>query len=239
MKKLCNKCSVVKEISLFSKRKISKDGYRNDCKECSGKYKKKWNEVNYLENKLDINQRSLTWAKNNPEKVKNNSKKHRDKSDKEKTKEFMKEYRKVNKEKLSIKRKIYLENNPDMKSKFYSNRYKNMSNLQRLKNLMRTSLNKEFRRGGYIKDSKSNIIIGCSYEYLLSYIESKFESWMNWGNHGKYNGELNYGWDIDHIIPLSSVNTENDIFNLCHYSNLQPLCSKVNRDIKRDRLDFI
>ena len=61
---------------------------------------------------------------------------------------------------------------------------------------------------------------------------------MTWENRGLYNGELNYGWDIDHIIPISSGNTEEEIIKLNHYSNLQPLCSKINRDIKRDRLDY-
>lgn len=37
---------------------------------------------------------------------------------------------------------------------------------------------------------------------------------MNWDNYGLYNGELNYGWDIDHIIPLSSINTEEGIILL-------------------------
>jgi len=53
-------------------------------------------------------------------------------------------------------------------------------------------------------------------------------------NRGLYNGEFNYVWDIDHIIPLSSAETEDDVIRLNHYSNLQPLCSKVNRDIKMD-----
>jgi len=61
---------------------------------------------------------------------------------------------------------------------------------------------------------------------------------MNWDNHGLYNGKFNYGWDIDHIIPISSGKTEEDIFRLNHYTNLQPLCSKVNRDIKKDRLNY-
>lgn len=56
---------------------------------------------------------------------------------------------------------------------------------------------------------------------------------MTWENYGKYNGELEYGWDIDHIIPLSSAKNEDDLLRLNHYTNLQPLCSKVNRDIKR------
>jgi len=33
--KICNKCEELKEVSHFFKRKTSKDGYRNDCKECS------------------------------------------------------------------------------------------------------------------------------------------------------------------------------------------------------------
>ena len=43
---------------------------------------------------------------------------------------------------------------------------------------------------------------------------------MSWENHGK--------WHIDHIIPLSTANTEEDILNLCHYTNLQPLWAEDN-----------
>ena len=46
--------------------------------------------------------------------------------------------------------------------------------------------------------------------------------------------ELNFGWDIDHITPLSSVITESDVIQLNYYTNLQLLCSKVNRDVKRN-----
>jgi hypothetical protein len=54
-----------------------------------------------------------------------------------------------------------------------------------------------------------------------------------------YNKELNYGWDIDHIIPVSSATSEEEVIKLNHYTNLQPLCSKINRNIKKDKLDFI
>ena len=57
---------------------------------------------------------------------------------------------------------------------------------------------------------------------------------MSWENHGLYDGNYNYGWDIDHIIPLASAITEDETIKLCHYTNLQPLCSRINRNEKRD-----
>jgi len=57
---------------------------------------------------------------------------------------------------------------------------------------------------------------------------------MNWDNRGLYNGTPDYGWDIDHIIPQSSAITIEDVIQLNHYTNLQPLCSYINRDIKKD-----
>jgi hypothetical protein len=40
---------------------------------------------------------------------------------------------------------------------------------------------------------------------------------MTWENYGLH------GWHIDHMIPLVSGNTEEEIFQLCHFTNLQPL----------------
>jgi hypothetical protein len=59
---------------------------------------------------------------------------------------------------------------------------------------------------------------------------------MSWSNYGLYDGNLNTGWDIDRIIPIDTAKTEEDIIRLNHYTNLQPLCSKVNRDIKRNNI---
>jgi hypothetical protein len=89
------------------------------------------------------------------------------------------------------------------------------------------------------KKAKTPVILGCNYFQFREHIEKQFSAGMTWDNYGLYNGELNYGWDIDHIIPLSSAKTEEDILRLNHHQNLQPLCSKVNRYIKKDTLDFI
>ena len=61
---------------------------------------------------------------------------------------------------------------------------------------------------------------------------------MNWENYGKYNGEISYGWDIDHIIPISQAKTEGEIVKLNHYTNLQPLCGYTNRHIKKSSTNY-
>lgn len=62
---------------------------------------------------------------------------------------------------------------------------------------------------------------------------------MTWENRGKYNGQFYYGWDIDHIMPISSANTIDDVHKLSHYTNFQPLCSHINRDIKKDKISYV
>ena len=49
------------------------------------------------------------------------------------------------------------------------------------------------------------------------WIESKWLEGMSWDNH-----TVN-GWHIDHVIPLASAKTEEEIYKLNHYTNLQPL----------------
>lgn len=110
--------------------------------------------------------------------------------------------------------------------------------LYKLKTKLRNSIGKSLRRNGYTKNSKTYEILGCSYEEFKIHIESKWVDWMNWDNHGLCNGEENYGWDFDHIVPLSSAKCEEDIIKLNHHTNIQPLCSYINRFVKRDNIDY-
>lgn len=108
--------------------------------------------------------------------------------------------------------------------------------LHKLKCNIRHNIREGIKRNKFNKNSNTKNILGCSFDELKKHLESKFEPWMTWQNYGLYNGELNYGWDIDHIIPLSSAETQEDIIKLNYYTNLQPLCSKFNRDIKKDNV---
>lgn len=153
-----------------------------------------------------------------------------------KRKEYEKEYYQKNKEKILEQSKQYFKDNQKIKQEKNNQRYRERRNndpVFKLRGNIRRGILGMMKRNGFVKKNKTQEILGCTFEEFKIYLESKFESWMNWDNHGKYNGELNFGWDIDHIIPQSTAITEEELLKLNHYSNFQPLCSKINRDIKR------
>ena len=107
--------------------------------------------------------------------------------------------------------------------------------LFKLKASIRTSLHKAIKSVDTYKSKRTEEILGCSFKELKQHIKAQWEDWMTWDNYGLYNGELNYGWDIDHIKPLSLCESEEDVIKLNHYTNLQPLCSYINRYVKDKR----
>jgi hypothetical protein len=92
--------------------------------------------------------------------------------------------------------------------------------IQYLKILMRRRIRGILQSKNLNKKLPSKDIVGCEYNELKLYLESKFIDGMNWENQGS--------WHIDHIIPLSSAQTEEEIYKLCHYTNLQPLWALDN-----------
>ena len=72
-----------------------------------------------------------------------------------------------------------------------------------------------------IKSKKTVEILGCSFEEFKLYLENKFDKKMNWDNQGSY-------WHMDHIKPISLAKTEEEVYELNHYTNFQPLYWKDN-----------
>jgi hypothetical protein len=85
----------------------------------------------------------------------------------------------------------------------------------KFKNRLRTLIRISITKQGYTKKSKTFKILGCDYNTIIKHLESKFKNGMNWENYGL--------WHIDHIIPISSAKTEDEVIKLNHYTNLQPL----------------
>lgn len=74
-------------------------------------------------------------------------------------------------------------------------------------------------------------MLGYSREDLIKHIEKQFLSGMTWENIGK--------WHIDHIVPISLAQTEQDIIDLNQLSNLRPLWAKDNLSKHNKRLFLI
>jgi len=212
----CKICTEEKEINDFVKEKNSKLGYRTICKKCHYQRSRKW----IAENKEKNDENRKKWDVENKEKNNNYKKKYKEKNE-EIVKENSRRYWK------SPKGKLYRSE--------YRKRRRENDVLYHLECSVRSSIKQSFRRNRQVKKSNTTKILGCSISEFRSYLESKFESWMNWGNYGKYDGTLNFGWDLDHIIPISIAKNEEEVIKLNHYTNLQPLCSKVNRDIKTNK----
>ena len=103
----------------------------------------------------------------------------------------------------------------------------------RLRELIRSRLTREIKR---IKSTKykvaQNSYLGCTTAQLKVHLEDQFQPGMTWDNHGWGNDK----WHIDHIVPMASAKTRDGIYELCHYSNLQPLWQPDNF-AKSDKVD--
>jgi len=190
----------------------------------------------YLDNIEDFKEYQNEYYKENTQKIKDMSKKYRI-DNIEYYKEYQRLYKINNIDKIKeYQIQYYIKNNDiiNFNRRVRVKKRKNSDPLYKLICNIRSSISNGFRDIGLKKKSKTEEILGCTFEEFKIYIESKFYTWMQWNNHGLYNNELNYGWDLDHIIPLSSAKTEEEIISLNHYLNFQPLCSKVNRYIKMD-----
>jgi len=194
---------------------------------------------------MEIKEKNNILAKkyyeNNKIKIKEKAKIKRDNltdEEKLKIKLYNKEHRNKNIDKYKLRDKEYREKNLE-KCKLNSVKYiinrRKTDIIFNLKSKIRCNISQSFKRNGNKKCHRTEFILGCSIVEFKKYLESKFLHWMNWNNHGLYNGELNFGWDIDHIEPISSATTEDEIIRLNHYTNIQPLCSYTNRYIKKDK----
>lgn len=146
------------------------------------------------------------------------AKKWRDKN-KEHYSEYQKQWYAENKDKFIEYKRKWREANKDRENKKKRNRYNSDINFK-LVNILRSRLNAAIRNSQKVGSAVDDL--GCSIEELIEYLESQFEPWMSWDNHGE--------WHIDHIKPLASFDLSNpeQLKKACHYTNLQPLKASDN-----------
>jgi hypothetical protein len=167
----------------------------------------------------------------------------------QRNREYMKIYTQKNKEKISAYQKEYYKGNSDKvkqrvkkykadnkeKVDAYNKRYRATHSEEHgayirmrrsdptyklicaTRNLLNNAFNKRMNVG---KKKKAEEILGCTIEEFVEYLQSQFKEGMTLENHGE--------WHIDHIIPLSTATTEEEVIKLNHYTNLQPLWAADN-----------
>jgi len=225
--KVCSKCEEEKDLSEFYKQKKKKDGLRSQCKTCMNDFNKEYgklnkekvNEIKYkytVNNREKTNQSKKNWFLNNPE--------YREQyyiDNKDYILGKSKNFYKDNTEKVITRCNNYSKNNKEKINKYIKEKRKN-DPLFRLKSSVRSRLNEFLKNHNILKTNKSFEIIGCSPQELKVHLEKQFTDGMNWNNYGFY------GWHMDHKIPLYYGKTEEQIYKLCHFSNIQPLWWKEN-----------
>lgn len=147
---------------------------------------------------------------------------------------YKKAYREKNKEKISIAYKNWAQKNSKKKNatneRWFDYKRKTDNSfvlMQQIRNLINFSI----RSNGYKKESKTEQILGCSYNEFKIHLEKQFLNGMSWNNR--------VDWHIDHIVPISSANNEEDIIKLNHFTNLRPLWAKDNLIKSNNRTHLI
>jgi hypothetical protein len=152
-----------------------------------------------LENKEKIKEYNTKWNEENQEYYK----------------KYFEKYYIVNYEKEKERKLKWSRDNREYSNNYQKKRKKEDILFKIISN-MRNSVNR------YLKYRSKHTfdIVGCSPQFLKEHLETQFIDGMSWDNRSE--------WHIDHIIPLSSAKTEDELYKLCHYENLQPLWAEDN-----------
>lgn len=210
--KICSNCKIIKQLNEFHACKNSKDGHTYRCKVCVSRKKIVPNDV-----------KKCTLC----EEVKILENFHNRKNGKFGKSSICKECKNL---KLKKYREENIERIRKVKNVWRNNRRKT-DPLYKLTCNVRNRIY-DFLNGRNLQKNNTTInIIGCTPKELKIYLENKFVDNMSWENYGYY------GWHVDHIIPLDKAKNEEEIYRLCHYTNLQPLWWNVNLKKSKNIID--
>jgi len=235
--KCCSKCGIEKSFDDYHLDKRKKDGRVSQCRICVNEVKKLSGSKQRADKK---------YYENNKQKMLSSNKEYRDNkkndieylkkrkdyylSNREHFIDYKKSWYEKNKEQHLSNSKEWRENNKqyiiDKGREYASNRRKTDLRFKMIENI-RTRVKCKIRN----KSMTTESILGCDWITFEQHIENQFQEGMNWSNNGR--GEDK--WHYDHIKPLASAKTDEELYLLNHYTNFQPLWEKDNLK-KSDKL---
>lgn len=102
----------------------------------------------------------------------------------------------------------------------YEKRKRESDPVHAMKERIGSAIRQSLIKGGYTKKNRVHDILGCTFAEFAKHIERQFVKGMTWANRSE--------WHIDHIIPISSAQSEPDVIRLHHFTNLRPLWAHEN-----------
>lgn len=198
--KECKKCLGVKPIQDFARRAKSRDGLQSRCKICSNLLSSQWHVLHKSTHCAQMYRYSLDHRYEQSQYYLDN---------KERILGYVKQYEEDHKAQRMSYRRLH-------------QKYRMKDPLLQLAHSLRNRLGGALKQTSWTKGSHLTQYLGCTIPQLKLHLETQFQPGMTWTNH------TIHGWHIDHIIPLSSATTPEELYKLCHYTNLQPLWATDN-----------
>lgn len=196
--KICYRCHLSKVLTEFNKCKTGVYRYHNHCRPCQSQVRQAW----YQEHRSEELEKAQTYSESEQ------AKKYRQRRwiDKKQILGPINNVRRRTEEARVLarkQRKAWCE--------IPQNRIA-CSLRGRIRQVMKT----------LTKSAATEQLLGCSFEFLKTRLESMFQPNMTWDNYGE--------WHIDHIKACATFNLIDPLEQqkCFHYSNLQPLWAKDN-----------
>jgi len=192
---------------MFSKRASSKDGLYSRCKPCK---RKEAGTIHGWD-------RQPGWEERRAEREKLSDKLRRH------------ENRLVTKVKSA---EYYIKNKDTIRQRCvaYTRKRKAIDPVFKMRCTIASIISNAFTSQGVLRRKRVEGILGCTYENFLEHLALTAVQ-----NYGVYLFDENY--HIDHIVPVSLADTEDELLQLNHYTNLQLLTAADNL-FKKDRIGF-
>ena len=205
-------------LDCFYNNKSRKDGLSHACKKCVCTKKEDYRKSNPKK----IAAQSKVYRETNTEKVAASKKAYYEANAEKITamaRVWYTTHREANVEKIAARNKAYYEANAE---KIIAKKLARLKTdpIFKLSDLVRSRVRQALKSKNFKKNKRTFDLVGCTVEQLAFHLENQFKPLMTWENHGK--------WHIDHIVPLASADTSDELYALCHYTNLQPLWAEEN-----------
>lgn len=232
---VCTICHQEKPLTEYRKRKDT-GKYRSECIACQRKRCRDYHQAHRDEQLAKMKIYGKRYRIENAEKAHLSSKRYYE-ANKERIQERHRKngiaYYYKHRERVLERHKVYSKENRDKineRTRRYEKERRAKDPLFRLRKQLRTLVNSGLSRKGYKKNTKTEQLVGCSADELITHLLATYEA--------------TYGveWDgkepvhIDHIKPLSGM-SESELLKAQHYTNLQLLKAHDNL-VKHDSLEW-